>query len=168
MIIFIHVCACICTCVHIYKLVFMYASCVLYICICAHDECGQWRMMLGIFNYSPPYILRQGLSLDLDLSNFTGLSLTSESPPSSQHRDCRVTPPCCFFFGCWVQTQVPHACMANSFPAEPFPQIPPQLSPGKVAVIRFCAVFHHCISQALAPSQNAPRTNSVWEGQTDW
>lgn len=162
-----------CVCMYLYMCTYLQVSvhvcivCVVYMHMCT-CECGHWRMMLGIFNHSPPYILRQGLSLDLDLSNFTELSLTSESPPSSQHRDRRVTPPCCFFFGCWVQTQVPHACMANSFPAEPFPQIPPQLSPGKVAVIRFCAVFHHCISQALAPSQSAPRTNSVWEGQTDW
>lgn len=91
-----------CVCMYLYMCTYLQVSvhvcivCVVYMHMCT-CECGHWRMMLGIFNHSPPYILRQGLSLDLDLSNFTGLSLTSESPPSSQHRDRRVTPPCCFF-----------------------------------------------------------------------
>lgn len=159
------VCICLYMCTHLHVSVHVCIVCVVYMCTC---KCGHWRMMLSIFNHFPPYILRQGLSLDLDLSNFTGLSLASGSSPSSQHQDRRVTPPCCFTW--MLGPNSSPSRLANSFPAEPFPQISPQLSLGKVAVTPFwfCPGFHHSVSQALAPSQSALRTNSVWEGQTDW
>lgn len=71
-------------CTHLHVSVHVCIMCIVYMRMCT-CECGHWRMMMGIFNPFPPYILRQGLSLDLDLSNFTGLSLASESPPSFQH-----------------------------------------------------------------------------------
>lgn len=51
----------------------------MHVCTC---ECGYWRSMLGFFNHFPPYILRRGVSLNLELASFPGLNMASKSPGS--------------------------------------------------------------------------------------
>jgi hypothetical protein len=104
------VCVCVCVCVHVY----------------------QWRSEIEVRRFSYPFstllLLRQGLSLNLELTSSARLASYLENPsvtasPALVLRICFATP------DVGKLNSGPHACTARASPREPCPLLglPPSL-----------------------------------------
>lgn len=92
---------------------------------CTHTyDCGRQRLTLGVFSLSPPYFLRQSLSLVQSLS--VHLDWLAYKPQGSSWllllhvrvKAGAISPG--FLCGCW--DSVSDACVANLLPTDPSPQ----------------------------------------------
>lgn len=88
--------------------------------ICVHGG----GLELAVFLYcSPPYFLKQVLSLNLEVTSLARQAgqqtLRSSSLPLPTPTKFKVTN---FLRGCWESNSGPQACTASALPTEPAPQ----------------------------------------------
>lgn len=72
---------CMCACVCMWYMCACMCVCVVHVCICVYMRSACTHVCMEASNNSPPYFLRQVLSLYLRLTNSTRMSPSSKDPP---------------------------------------------------------------------------------------